>query len=120
MIQLNLPPAAAAYFAAKESQDQQELAMIFTEDAVAWDNGEDLELRGLGQIQARMADTSGKYKLTTELKSAENRGDELVVAVVVSGGFPGSPYEFAYRFEFAEEKIKSLAIDPIGPVNPTA
>ncbi len=116
MGQLNLPPCVSSYFAAKESRDLALLGTIFAEDAVAWDNGEDLVLRGLGEIQAWMADTGGKYQLSTELRSAETRGEELVVSVIVSGDFPGSPYEFAYRFEFAGEKIRSLAIDPIGPV----
>jgi hypothetical protein len=38
----------------------------------------------------------------------------LVVAVVVSGDFPSSPYKFEYRFKLKGDKIAELAIDPIG------
>ncbi len=43
---------------------------------------------------------------------------EFVASVVVSGDFPGSPYEFAYRFKLQGDKIAELAIDPIGSLTP--
>ena len=42
---------------------------------------------------------------------------ELPLPVVVSGDFPGSPYEFAYRVALRDDRIAELAIDPIGPVS---
>lgn len=54
------------------------------------------------------------YKLTSEVKSCEAQGDEVVTSVVVSGDFPGSPYQFEYRFKLRGDRIAGLAIDPIG------
>jgi hypothetical protein len=34
--------------------------------------------------------------------------------VVLTGDFPGSPYEFAYRFSLRGDLIEKLSIDPIG------
>jgi hypothetical protein len=115
-MQLDLPLPITRYFDAKAGLEPSPLADYFTADAVVWDDGEDLELRGLSRIQEWLSTTSGKYKLTTELKSATQDGDHHTVAVIVSGDFPGSPYEFSYRFTLDGNKIKELAINPIGPV----
>jgi hypothetical protein len=61
-----------------------------------------------------MAGTVAGYKLTSEVRSFEERNGEHVAGVVVSGDFPGSPYEFEYRFKLRGDKIAELAIDPIG------
>ena len=113
-----LPPPIERYFAAKEGQDAEETLACFTEDATVWDNGEDLELKGIAQIREWMTGTVAGYKLSSEVKSGEMRGDEFVAGVVVSGDFPGSPYEFAYRFKLRGDGIAELAIDPIGSLAP--
>ena len=91
-----------------------ETIACFTDDATVWDNGEDLKLNGTAQIREWLTDTVSDYKLTSDVKSGEMRGDEFVAGVVVSGDFPGSPYEFAYRFKLRGNEIAELAIDPIG------
>jgi ketosteroid isomerase-like protein len=110
----SLPSPIDRYFAAKESSDVEDTLACFAEDATVWDNGEDLELKGIEQIRKWMTGTVAGYKLTSEVKSGESRGEEFVAGVVVSGDFPGSPYEFAYRFKIRGDKIAELAIDPIG------
>src|SRR5688500_13121024 len=62
--------------------------------------------------------TVAGYKLSSEVKSGEMRGEAFVAGVVVSGDFPGSPYEFAYRFKLRGDRIAELAIDPIGSLAP--
>ena len=79
-----------------------------------WDNGEDLELKGIAKIREWMTGTVAGYKLTSEVVSGEPRGDEFAAGVVVSGDFPGSPYKFEYRFKLEGGRIAELAIDPIG------
>lgn len=111
---IELPPPIKRYFAAKGGDDAEETLACFTDDATVWDNGEDLELKGTARIREWMTGTVAGYKLTSELKSGETRGDEFVAGVVVSGDFPGSPYEFAYRFKLRGDKIAELTIDPIG------
>ncbi|MDQ2985464.1 MAG: nuclear transport factor 2 family protein [Armatimonadota bacterium] len=113
-----LPPPIERYFAAKEGEDAEETLACFTEDATVWDNGEDLELKGIAQIREWMTGTVAGYKLSSEVKSGEMRGEEFVAGVVVSGDFPGSPYEFAYRFKLRGDRIAELAIDPIGSLAP--
>lgn len=61
-----------------------------------------------------MDGTVASYKLTSEVVSGEQVGQEYVAGVVVSGDFPGSPYKFEYRFRLERDRIAGLAIDPIG------
>lgn len=109
-----LPLPIQKYFAAKGTDKTEEALDCFTDDAAVWDNGEDLELKGIAQIREWMTDSVAGYKLTSDVKSFEKRVEEYVALVVVSGEFPGSPYEFAYRFKLDGDKIAELAIDPIG------
>jgi ketosteroid isomerase-like protein len=113
---IKLPMPIESYFAARSLQDAEKAAVCFAEDATVWDNGEDLEIKGVEKIRDWIADTSVKLKITTEIKSVDKQGDSFLVAAVLSGDFPGSPYKFEYLFTLEEGKIKSLAIDPIGPV----
>lgn len=112
------PSSVDKFFSAKAGGQVEAALACFTEDAKVLDNGEDLELRGIAEIRDWMTSTVAGYKLTSEIKSGEMRGEEFVARVVVSGDFPGSPYEFAYRFTLRGEKIVELAIDPIGSLAP--
>lgn len=113
MSSLTLPAPIQKYFDAK-GKDAGGAIECLTVDAVVFDNGEDLELRGADEIRTWLSRTSDQYKLTSEVRAAEERDGRHVVTVVVTGDFPGSPYEFAYRFLLEGDKIKELAIDPIG------
>lgn len=113
MSSITLPAPIQEYFDAK-GKDAGSAAECFTADAVVFDHGEDLELRGVDEIRTWLSRTSDQYKLTSEVRAAEERDGRHVVTVVVTGDFPGSPYEFAYRFLLEDNKIKELAIDPIG------
>ncbi len=114
--ELDLPSAIARYFAAKESSSGEPAEELFTDDIVILDKGEDTEITGRAEVAEWLGRTNDKYKLTTELKSSEQKGDALVVRTVVSGDFPGSPYAFDYHFMLREDRIAKLAIDPVGPV----
>lgn len=118
MMSIELPTPIGEYFTAKGGDDADEALACFTEDATIWDNGEDLVLKGRAQIREWMTGTVAGYKLTSEFRSGEVVGDEFVASVVVSGDFPGSPYEFVYRFKVEGAKIAELAIDPIGSLAP--
>jgi len=107
-----LPLPIANYFAAKGG-DPEDILACFTEDATINDIGEDTVLEGTAQIRDWLSGISA-FKLTTEVKSVEQRGDVPTVRAVVSGDFPGSPYEFEYRFELRGDKIARLDIEPIG------
>lgn len=114
MENIAFPPPIERYFTATRGDDSEATLDCFADDASVCDNGEDLELHGIEAIRDWITDRVGGYNLTSEVKSGETRGDEFVAGVVVSGGFPGSPYEFAYRFRLRGDKIAELAIDPVG------
>ena len=111
-----LPLPIDSYFAAKNLHEAEKAIHCFSKDATVWDNGEDLEITGLDNIRAWVERTSSQYKLSAEVKSFARDGDNYIVKVVVSGDFPGSPYKFDYLFTLEKGLIKTLAIDPIGPV----
>lgn len=113
MSSFTLPTPIQKFFASK-GKDAGVAVECFTADAVVFDIGEDLELRGADEIRAWLSRTSDQYKLTSEVQAAEVRDGRHVVTVVVTGDFPGSPYEFAYRFLLEADKIKEFAINPIG------
>lgn len=109
-----LPAPIDRYFAAKGGADVEETLACFAADATVKDRGEDREMRGIDQIRDWVTGTVAGYKLTSDVRSGEQRNEDFLASVVVSGDFPGSPYEFAYRFNLRGEKIAELDIDPIG------
>lgn len=113
MSNFTLPAPILKYFEAK-GKNAGAAVECFTVDAVVIDLGEDQELRGVDEIRTWLMRTSDRYKLTSEVRAVEERDGLQVVTMIVTGDFPGSPYEFAYRFLLEGGKIKELAIDPIG------
>ncbi|HLO97856.1 MAG TPA: nuclear transport factor 2 family protein [Fimbriimonas sp.] len=113
-----LPIPIEKYLAAKGGTDVDEILSCFTEDATVSDVGEDRELIGTDQIRGWLSNTVAGYKLTSELRTFEPVGDSFVASIVVSGDFPGSPYEFLYRFTLSGDKIAALIIEPIGSLAP--
>src|SRR6185503_15387308 len=67
--------------------------------------------RGKIDIERWLTTTIEKYEFQFKPFSAEVRDNETVVAVQVSGTFPGSPITLDYQFTIAHEKIASLIID---------
>ena len=114
MLHVELPAPIARYFYARQGSDVEKILACFAEDAMVWDNGEDLELKVIVQVRQWMAGPVAGYELTYEVTSIEQRGDEYFTSVVVSGKFPGSPYRFDNRFKLRDDKIVELVIDPIG------
>jgi len=117
MSAIQLPQPISAYFSAKGAADPRETLACFAEDATVWDNGEDLELKGIAEIREWLTGTVSSYNPSSEVKTLAQSDGKYVVGVVVSGDFPGSPYAFDYRFVLRGEKIAELAIDPVGPVS---
>ncbi|ARU41367.1 hypothetical protein CCB80_09555 [Armatimonadetes bacterium Uphvl-Ar1] len=111
-----LPAPIASFFAAK-GEDTDQTAACFTEDAVVWDNGEDIKLQGIPEIKMWLSGTTTEYKLSTEVVSGEIVNSQFIAAVVVKGDFPGSPYKFEYAFTLHEDKIAELTINPIGSLS---
>ena len=111
----DIPKPIAAYFDVKATGQVDALDGVLAQDAVVFDLGEDTEIRGVEPIKAWLQSTTSKYKLTNELREATTEGDDTVLQVIASGDFPGSPYEFAYRFTLAGGRISAVTINPVGP-----
>lgn len=114
MSAFELPAPVASYLSAKEAANPSSMIECFTEDATVYDNGEEIVLRGADEIQQWFTRTVGAYELTSVVNSVEWQGPEIVVGVVVSGKFPGSPYQFENRYRLKGDKIAVLAINPLG------
>ena len=67
--------------------------------------------RGKSEIERWLTTTIEKYNFQFKPLSSQERGNEDVVSVEVSGAFPGSPISLDYHFTIAGGKITSLTID---------
>jgi hypothetical protein len=104
-----LPPTIQRYIDASNAHDVQSILVCFADDAVVRD--ENSTMRGRIDIERWITTTIEKYKFQFKPLGAEARVDETIVAVQVSGTFPGSPITLDYHFTIAHEKIVSLIID---------
>ncbi|SEQ14826.1 SnoaL-like domain-containing protein [Devosia sp. YR412] len=106
---IKMPDSIAAYFTAERDGGPDELAAVFTENAVVKDAGEDL--MGHEAIRKWKVEYGQKYGPTTTepfLISTEN--GKTQVTAHVAGNFPGSPVDLRYFFVIAGDKIAELEI----------
>jgi ketosteroid isomerase-like protein len=106
---ISLPPIIQSYIDASNAHDVKSILNCFTGDAAVRD--ENTTHRGKVDIERWASETIEKYKFHFKPLSAEDRANETVVSVEVSGSFPGSPVTLDYHFTVANEKISSLIID---------
>ena len=106
---INLPSVVKDYIYASNAHDVKSILACFADDAVVRDENE--THRGKIDIERWLRTTIEKYKFHCKPLSAEARGNETIVAVQISGTFPGSPITLDYRFAIVDEKIASLIID---------
>ena len=104
-----LPRTIQNYIDASNAHDVQSILACFADDATVRD--ENTTHRGKIDIERWATETIEKYKFQFRPLSTEDRDNEMVVAVEISGIFPGSPITLDYRFAIANEKIASLVID---------
>ena len=105
----DLPPIVQSYIHASNAHDVTSILSCFAEDAVVRD--ESATYRGKVDIEHWIASTIEKYKFKFEPLRAETRENKTIVAVQISGTFPGSPVILDYHFTIASERIASLIID---------
>ena len=106
---MKLPPLIQRYVDASNAHDVKSILGCFTDDAVVRD--ENATHHGKIDIERWISTTIGKYKFQFKPFSSQERGNETVVSVEVSGTFPGSPIALDYHFAIANDKITSLTID---------
>jgi hypothetical protein len=85
------------------------LLACFADDAIVRDENE--TRRGQSEIEPWLTATIEKYKFQFKPLSSQERENETVVSVEISGTFPGSPISLDYHFTIAAGKVASLTID---------
>jgi ketosteroid isomerase-like protein len=104
-----LPPVIQKYVEASNRHEIQSVLSCFSNDAVVHDEGE--TLHGKKAIESWIAKTIEKYKFQFKPLSVRDEELQVVVAIQVSGTFPGSPVTLDYQFKIDNDKIDSLEID---------
>ena len=102
-------PIVQSYIDASNAHDVKLILSRFAEDAVVRD--ENATHRGKIEIEHWITTTVDKYKFQFKPLSSQERDNENVVSVEVSGTFPGSPITLDYHFVIDSGKISSLTID---------
>ena len=108
-MKLNLPIILRRYFEAQNAHDIEAMVACFALDAAVRDEGRDI--RGAEAVRAWKKETSANYRITAEPLECRADAGRTVVVVKVSGNFPGSPANLAYRFGFAANgRISTLEV----------
>jgi ketosteroid isomerase-like protein len=106
---LELPPIIQKYVEASSQHDVKSILACFSDDAVVHDEGE--TLRGKNAIDSWIVKTIEKYKFQFKPVSLKEDDTSVIVAIEVSGTFPGTPVTLDYHFVLEGNKILSLTID---------
>ena len=106
---MNLPPIIQKYIDASNAHDVESILACFADDAIVRDENE--TRRGKSEIERWLTTTIEKYNFQFKPLSSQERDNETVVTVEISGTFPGSPISLDYHFAIASSKIASLTID---------
>jgi ketosteroid isomerase-like protein len=106
---MNLPITIRSYIDASNAHDVNSILVCFNEDAVVRD--ENATHRGKIEIERWVRTTIEKYNFQFKPLSSQERDNEIVVSVEISGTYPGSPISLDYHFAIARDKIASLTID---------
>ncbi|QWW71363.1 nuclear transport factor 2 family protein [Rhizobium sp. WYJ-E13] len=103
---LNLPKPIADYVEANARLDIDGMMKPFLHDAVFIDNGKRYE--GTAQIRKLLAEEAIAVKAIFEPDTVRGEDGDVVLEGPAHGDFPGSPIRFTYRFELANNAIKTL------------
>jgi hypothetical protein len=105
---LTLPNPVAAYLAAEQAKDAEQVSACFTADGLVHDEGR--TYRGRREILRWKRAADEKYRYTMQPISAHTHGNEVTLRALLIGDFPGSPIEVNHFFKFSNDKITSLEI----------
>lgn len=105
-----LPAAVSQYLQAKKNHDSDALLATLTADAVITDEGH--QYSGAHTIRAWNDKASTSVQATYQVLDAGTIGERVVVAVSVSGQFPGSPVTLYFLFTVRADRIAALTIIP--------
>jgi hypothetical protein len=106
---MNLPPIIQKYIDASNAHDVESILACFADDAIVRDENE--TRNGKNEIEVWLTTTIEKYNFKFKPLGSQDRDNETVVSVEISGTFPGSPISLDYHFAIGSGKIASLTID---------
>ena len=106
---MKLPPVIQRYIDTSNAHNVKSILECFADNAAVRD--ENAAHRGKNDIERWITTTIEKYKFQFKPLSSQERDNETVVSVEVSGTFPGSPISLDYHFTITDDKIASLTID---------
>ncbi|WP_312409678.1 nuclear transport factor 2 family protein [Shinella sp.] len=106
---IKMPESIADFFIADRDGGPDELAAVFTENAIVKDAGETLV--GHEAIRQWKVDYTQKYgPTTTDPFFIATEDGRTQVTAHVAGDFPGSPVDLRYFFVIAGDRIAELEI----------
>lgn len=103
-----LSPPIAAFYHASDVYDGALLASCIAEDAILYDEGE--ELHGSAAISAHIFKANKDAKVMMDIMRCAEKGRDIIVTAMLTGEFEGSPVSLDFHFTLAEGKIKALNI----------
>lgn len=96
------------YVNASNAHDVKSIVACFSDSAAVQDEGQTLQVKEA--IEGWAIKTIGKYKFHFEPLDLKDDGNQVVMAIRVSGTFDGSPVDLDYYFTIEQGKIASLAV----------
>jgi len=105
---VKLPTVLVALITAQNEHNSQAFAEAFTNDALVHDEGK--VYSGKAAIKTWNEGTNKKYNTRLEPEAMQEKGAEIILTVLVSGTFEGSPITLEYHFRIKDSKIIYLNI----------
>ncbi len=108
---LQMPTIIAKYIEATNSHNVNNATTCFSKNAVVHDVGENLDMKGLGEIQKWVERIIREYNLQLKPINVSVLDEKTEVITEVSGSFDGSPVKFRYVFILKDNLIVLLSIE---------
>ena len=103
-----LPKTVQTYVEAYNARNREAALASFSDDALVHDEAKDH--RGRKAIAEWLGETLEKYQPLLTPGKVEGGDQKPVVAMTVSGSFPGSPVTLAFQFTLENGRIAGLNI----------
>lgn len=110
MSRTNLPSSISRYFDGANAHDAGKASSLFAEDAIVHDEGHDHV--GRPAIHEWIQGSINRYATKHVIEDVSDSADATMVAVRISGTFPGSPIKLRFLFQLADGLISHLDIKP--------
>src|SRR5258708_1252372 len=105
---VKFPPVLLSLITAQNEHKSHAFAEVFINDALVYDEGKDYS--GKAAIKTWKEDINKKYNTRLEPEAMREKGAEIILTVLVSGIFEGSPITLEYHFRIKDSKIIYLNI----------